>query len=183
MHGEGGHRDSERPPFSLFAALPWGPGHPEAGSRPWVWSQPGLVCASLGPSLLLKGVCTPRALGGQGFSMSGDQGCTVHPAAQGAARHDASLQPAALPAAVPTSLEVTQLPLSKGWALTTVFKVLSGGRSPSWSRHSCGPRAVQQPHGQGDTDWRSKPALRYLGTESECGIRSQGRTAARQGGG
>ena len=91
--------------------------------------------------------------------------------------------PAALPAAVPTSLEVTQLPLSKGWALTTVFKVLCRGRSPSWSRHSCGPRAVQQPHGQGDTDWRSKPVLRYLGTESECGIRSQGRRAARQGGG
>ena len=76
---------------------------------------------------------------------------------QGAARHDASLQPAALPAAVPTSLEVTQLPLSKGWALTTVFKVLCGGRSPSWSRHSCGPRAVQQPHGQGDTDWCRRP--------------------------
>lgn len=58
-----------------------------------------VLCVPLGPSLRLKGVCTQRVLGGQGLglllglqlgcqglSVSGDQGCTVPPAARGAAR-------------------------------------------------------------------------------------------------
>lgn len=58
-----------------------------------------IPCVPLGPSLRLKGVCTQRVPGGQGLglplgrqlghqglSVSGDQGCTVPPAARGAAR-------------------------------------------------------------------------------------------------
>lgn len=124
-----------------------------------------VLCVPVGPSLLLKGVCTPRALGGQRLSMSGDQGCTVHPAARGAPR------PWCVSAACSSAHSSAHLlgsdtaPFKQGVGSRHCVQSAVPGQKPFLV---CLMQPLHCPAASwmgGDTDGCSKPAHRYLGTE------------------
>lgn len=101
-----------------------------------------VLCVPLGPSLRLKGVCTQRVLGGQGLSLllgrqrgarafpSRDQGCGVPLQPEGRPAHSAPPRPGSAHSCGHLLGSDAELLLSRGWALTTVFKVLCGGQKP-----------------------------------------------------